>query len=398
MTPENTPQQTPEGKPRPARRRKALAWGVVIVVLALLSLPLLHRQKRPAEGPERPGGGSGVTVNVATVSKGSLPMEVDALGTVTAEHTVNVYSQVSGRITAVHYQEGQLVRKGQPLVDIDPRQVQAQLQQATGTLMRDRAILDQAKANLQRYQTALQRNAIAQQTASDQEATVRQYEGTVMNDQATVDYYKVQLEYCHITAPISGRIGLRLVDPGNTVFTGSSSTIAVITQVDPITVVFALPEDRIQAVQNRLRAKGQTLQVELFDRSGSNRLAAGRLLGLDSAVDTTTGTLKMRATFDNRDGKLFPNQFVNTRMELSRLEGALLVPTVAVQYNGQQAFIYRMKADHTAELVKVNVIHTAQGHTALEGLNEGDQVVTSNFDRIQEGAALTVAGQGSHRK
>lgn len=341
-----------------------------------------------------PGGGA-TEVNVAKAATGSMDVYLDALGTVTPQNTVNVYSLASGRVLSVNYREGQMVAKNQLLVQIDPRPYEAQLQEALGALKRDTALLDQARADLKRYQQAIKDRAVSEQTLSNQQQVVHQYEGTVENDQGTVQYDRVQLSYCRIVAPMAGRIGLRLIDPGNTIFSGSSSTIAVITQIHPITVVFSIPEDRIGLVRARL-AKDKNLMVDLYDRSQNAKLATGKLLTLDNAVDTSTGTVKLRALFENADGSLFPNQFVNARLRVDTLGNAILIPTVAVQYNGQQAFVYRLKSDKTVAIQNVSVINTDKGQSAVQGLAVGDTVITSNFDRIQEGAPVSIAGEAKH--
>jgi multidrug efflux system membrane fusion protein len=323
-----------------------------------------------------------------------MDIYLDALGTVTPLQTVNVYSQVSGSLLSVHYREGQIVRKGDLLVEIDPRPYEAQLKQAQGALARDRATLRQARIDLKRYQDALKENAIAEQTVSDEESTVQQDEGTVQNDEGTVEYDQVELSYCHIASPIAGRIGLRLVDPGNTIFSGSSSTIATITQLNPITVVFSIAEDHLNQLQEKLN-KRKALEVDLFDRAQTTKLATGKLLTLDNQVDTSTGTVRLRAEFDNSKNQLFPNQFVNAKLVVDTLPQAKLIPTVAVQYNGQQAFVYVVKPDKTVALTKISVLGSEQSKSAIGGLSVGDTVVTSNFDRIQDGSTVTTATGGS---
>jgi multidrug efflux system membrane fusion protein len=289
-----------------------------------------------------------------------------------------------------------MVHKGQVLIEIDPSPIEAQLQQAEGSLTRDRATLEQARTNLQRYQEAWKDHAVAEQTLFDQTSTVKQSEGAVTNDEGQVKYYQVQLGYCHIIAPISGRIGLRLVDSGNTIFSGSSTTIATITQLDPITAVFSVAEDHLAKIQQRIKSSHGGLAVTLYDRSQTTKLATGKLLTLDNQVDTTTGTVRLRALFNNSSGALFPNQFVNARLEVDTLESAKLIPTEAVQYNGQQGFVYVVKADSTVALRNVTVANTEGGQSAVEGLDVGEAVVTSNFDRLTDGAKVTVStGQPS---
>ncbi|HEY3884840.1 MAG TPA: efflux RND transporter periplasmic adaptor subunit [Vicinamibacterales bacterium] len=380
----------------PAKSRHWLAWLLVLVVCGVLLLPLLH--KTPAAATQSGGGrggrgGDGTAVTVAQVQTGQMQIFLDAMGTVTPQATVNVYSQVSGRVVSVNYREGQMVRKGQVLAEIDPRPTEAQLQQAQAARARDQATLQQAKADLQRYQEALEDHAIAEQTVADQKATVAQDEGTVANDQASVDYSQVQLGYCHILAPIAGQIGLRLIDAGNTVFSGSGTTIATITQVDPITVVFSVAEDNLPQIREQIGAR-KTLDVDLYDRAQTTKIASGRLLSLDNQVDTTTGTVKLRALFDNPKGALFANQFVNARLQVNTLQNAKLIPTVAIQYNGQQAFVYQVQPDKTAHLHNITVTHSEGEQSAIDGLNPGDTVVSSNFDRLEDGATISIAAPG----
>jgi membrane fusion protein, multidrug efflux system len=379
----------------PHKTRHWLAWLLVLAVIGVLLLPLLH--KRPATAEAASGGGRGVSfsgnatpVTLAKVTVGDMPIYLDAMGTVTPQTTINVYSQVSGRVLSVNYQEGQLVKQGQILAEIDPRPTEAQLQQAQATLSRDQAALQQARTDLKRYENALDDHAIPEQTVSDQRAIVAQDEGTVANDQAAIRGDEVQLGYTHIVAPISGRIGLRLIDAGNTVFSGSGTTIATITQVDPITVVFAVAEDHLPDVQKQMHT-GRTLTVDLYDRAQVTKIATGKLLSLDNQVDTTTGTVKLRALFSNPQGALFANQFVSTRLQVDTLKNAKLIPTVAVQYNGQQAFVYLAQPNQTAVLRNITVANTEGNQAAIDGLNPGDTVVTSNFDRLQDGAKITDA-------
>jgi len=376
----------------PRKKKHVLAWVLVLLVCVALLLPLYHRTVSTQDmNPSRFGNNGNAEVNVANATAGSMDIYLDALGTVTPQNTVNVYSLVSGRVLSVAYREGQMVEKGQLLAEVDPQPYEAQLKQAEGTLKRDQAALDQARVDLKRYQDALQENALAQQTVFDEEQTVKQYEGTVQNDEGAIEYDKIQLGYCRITAPISGRIGLRLIDPGNTIFSGSSSTIAVITQLNPITVVFSIPEDRVLQVQKRLAA-GETLKVDLYDRAQSNKLTTGTLLTLDNAVDTTTGTVRLRALFDNPSGSLFPNQFVNARLRVDTLKDALLIPTVAIQYNGQQAFVYKIGDNNTASIQNITLVNSEQSQSAVQGLQAGDRIITSNFDRVEDGAQVTIAG------
>jgi membrane fusion protein, multidrug efflux system len=298
-------------------------------------------------------------------------------------------------VMEVHYKEGQMVRKGEPLIDIDPRPSEATLKQAEGSLQHDQGLLAQARMDLQRYKDAYAKNAIAKQQLDDQEQTVVQFEGTVKADEGSVAFDRVQLEYCHIVAPIAGRVGLRLVDPGNTVFAGSSSTLMVITQLQPITVVFNVSEDDLPRVQEQLNGNNK-LAVDIYDRANEHHLEAGTLTSLDNQVDTTTGTVRFRADFANNDLALFPNQFVNARLLVQMLKGVTLVPTPAIQHNGTSDFVYVAKPDNSVAVQTVTSLTTNETDTAVKGLDPNVKIATSGFDRLENGAKVTVRtpGQG----
>ena len=270
-------------------------------------------------------------MTTAVAKKGKIGVYLEAIGTVTPVYTSAITAQVNGLVTAVHYVEGQIVHKGDPLIDIDPRPFQAQVLQAEGTLLRDIGVLAQSKMDLERYRAAWARNAIPKQQLDDQEKLVLQNEGQVRSDQGNLQFFQVQLGWCHITAPFSGRIGLRLVDPGNVVVLtaanqiNASTSLAVITETQPITVVFTIAQDNLGEVRSRVR-NGATLPVAAFDRALETKIASGTLTAIDNQVDTTTGTVKLRATFENSDDGLFPNQFVNTRLLVKTLNGVTLIP------------------------------------------------------------------------
>jgi membrane fusion protein, multidrug efflux system len=328
-------------------------------------------------------------VTTATATQGNIGVYLDSIGTVTPVYTSSITSQATGPVIAVHFTEGQIVRKGDPLVDIDPRPYQATLLQAQGLLERDEGVLAQAKMDLERYRDAWSRNAIPKQTLDDQEKVVLQDEGTVKNDQGTVQLDQVQLGYCHITAPISGRVGLRLVDPGNVVQSTGTTTLAVITQLQPITVIFTIPEDNLGQIQPRLRQHAK-LPVDAYDRAALKQIAAGTLLTLDNQIDTTTGTVKARAQFDNKDSMLFPNEFVNARLLVNTLQNATLIPTSAVQHNGTAAFVYVIQ-DNTAHMRSVKTSVTEGENSAVTGVNPGDVLADSSFDRLQDKSKITVS-------
>jgi multidrug efflux system membrane fusion protein len=389
--------------PGPPKKSHTGLWITLLLLLAVVIFLVYHfTAKNPQNGGAADAsggkGGRGQTgpaaITVGQSKTGNMNVYVDALGTVTPEATITVYSQVTGVVVAVHYREGQLVRKGEPLVDIDPRPYQATLTQAEGTLEKDTGVLDEAKMDLARYKAALDRNAIARQQYEDQEKTVIQDQGTVKTDEGTVAYDKVQLAYCHIVSPISGRVGLRLVDPGNTVFSGSSSTLVVITQLQPITVVFNVSEDSLPQVQAQLKTR-KGLEVDAYDRSNENQIEAGKLTSLDNQIDTTTGTVKFRAEFQNKALDLFPNQFVNARLLVTTLVNATLVPSAAVQQNGTASFVYIV--DTNAETVKmqsVTVVGTDDTDSAVTGLAPNVTVATSGFDRLEPGAKVLVRKPG----
>jgi multidrug efflux system membrane fusion protein len=376
------------------RRKSQRGVWITLLVLALVAALLVYYFTGPkSQGSGNPGGGRGqngpAAITVGQSTTGDIDIYVSALGTVTPVATVTLYSQITGVVMAVHYREGEMVSKGEALVDIDPRPYQATLMQAEGVQQHDQGLLDQAKMDFARYQTAYARNAIAKQQMEDQEKIVTQDEGTVKADQGTVDYDKVQLSYCHIVSPINGRVGLRLVDPGNTVFSGSSSTLVVITQLQPITVVFNVSEDDLPQVQAQLKGRS-ALQVEAFDRADEKQLEAGKLTSLDNEIDTTTGTVKFRASFPNKGGVLFPNQFVNARLRVRTLTHATLVPTEAVQHNGTAAFVYLVNPQNTVSVQPITAITSNDNVTAVTGVNAGVTLATSGFDRLENGAPVQI--------
>jgi membrane fusion protein, multidrug efflux system len=373
------------------RRRRWLWVAGLAVVLIVGGVWLWHRHHaaQAAAAAARAAAAAGVTVTTASATKGDIGVYLQAIGTVTPVYTSSITSQVNGRVTAVLFKEGQQVHKGDGLIDIDPRPYRATLLQAQGTLEHDQNVLAQAQMDLERYRAALARNAIAAQTVADQEKLVLQQQGTVKNDQGSVQFDQLQLDYCHITAPISGQVGLRLIDPGNVVQSTGVTTLAVITQLQPITVIFTLAEDSLGPVVARLRDHAR-LDVDVFDRSAQKRIASGALLALDNQIDTTTGTVKVRAQFDNKDSALFPNQFVNTRLLVNTLSGVTLVPVAAVQQNGAAAFVYVIQ-NGSAQLRTVKAGVTDGGVTQVDGINPGDAVAISGFDRLQDKAKVVVA-------
>jgi membrane fusion protein, multidrug efflux system len=376
------------------RQQRIWRVGLIVVAVILIVAAVLiwrhHEATAAAAAAARRAAAAGITVTTATAKTGDISVYLDAIGTVTPVYTNSITSQVNGLVVAVAFKEGQLVRKGDPLIEIDSRPYRATLLQAQGTLERDQNVLAQAQMDLTRYRAALARNAIAQQMVDDQEKLVLQDQGTVKNDQGTVQFDQLQVEYCHITAPISGQIGLRLVDPGNVVQATGTTTLAVITQMQPITVIFTLPEDSLGPVVGRLRENAK-LSVDVFDRTAQTKIASGQLLALDNQIDTTTGTVKVRSIFDNKNSALFPNQFVNTRLLVNTLQGVTLVPASTVQQNGQSSFVYVIQND-VAHLRAVKPGVTDGGMTQVDSVKSGEIVADSSFDKLQDNAKVAVSG------
>ncbi len=361
-----------------------------LLVLMIGLFVVLHRRAaaKKAAALQR-AGAAGVAVTAATAKKGDIGVYLDSIGTVTPVFTASITSQVSGLIIAVHYKEGQLVKKGDPLIDIDPRPYRATLLQAQGALERDQNVLAQAKMDLERYRAAWARNGIAKQVLDDQEKLALQDAGTVKNDEGTVQFDRLQLAYCRIVAPIGGRVGLRLVDPGNVVQSGGTTVLAVIAQLQPITVIFTIAEDSLEAVEAGMREK-PALDVDAFDRTGRAEISSGTLLTLDNQIDTQTGTVRARAVFENKTAGLFPNQFVNTRLLVKTLTGVTLIPASAIQQNGQVSFAYVIQND-AAHTRKIKAGATDGRLTQVDGIDPGDVVADSGFDKLQDDVKVMVS-------
>ena len=382
---------------------RALWWGLLVMVLALAAGGGWWWKQRQAgpdgasatagastAGARAPGrfsaGGQVQPVSVGLVRRQDVRVMVQAIGTMSARATAVVRAKVSGELTALHFKEGQQVKAGQLLAEIDPRSYQAALSQVQGNLQRDQALLKNAQLDLQRYKDLLAQDSIATQQVDTQAALVRQLEGTVAADQAQMDAARLQLGYTRITAPIAGRLGLRQADRGNVVGPADANGIVTINLVQPIDAAFAVPEAHLAQISQRL-AEGAELPVELWDREQKNRLARGRLGALDNAIDPTTGTIKVKASFGNDDGVLFPNQFVNVRLQLNLLPNALTVPGTAVQ----NSYVYLVQPDGTVTQRRIRVGVTDGDRVSVEGdLNDGDQVVTDGLDRLREGARVAV--------
>jgi multidrug efflux system membrane fusion protein len=367
-------------------------WWIWLIVAVIILGGVAWWQLRGATPAAKTGGDAAsrpVLISTAAAHQGDIGIYLNALGTVTPVYTVTVTSRVQGEITQVYYHEGQMVQKGDPLVEIDPRPYQASLTQVEGQLTHDQAVLNEAKIDLERYQQAFTRNAIAKQLLDDQQQVVLQDEGTVKNDEGQLANAKVNLVYTHITAPIAGRVGLRLVDPGNIVQANSSTGLVVITQLQPITVIFSINEDYLPQIQRQLR-KGKKLPVDAFDHFESTKLASGSLLTLDNVIDPTTGTLKLKAIFDNTDNALFANQFVNVKLLVDTQLNMTLIPAPAIQRSAQGAFVYVIKSDQTASMRTITPGTTDGSVTAVQGVEPQEVVAVNGFDKLQDGAKVTI--------
>lgn len=399
---------SPQSGPHPGWR---WSWIPILAILVAAYFFFWPRTtvsgKMPAssESPKAGKGGRGeapaiTPVIAARARKGNIGVYDSGLGTVTPIYTVTVRSRVDGELMKVLYQEGDTVQKGDLLVQIDPRPYQVQLTQAEGQLAKDQAALDNARTDLTRYETLLKQNAIPEQQVATQRATVAQDEGVIKSDQGQIDSAKLNLTYTQITAPISGRVGLRLVDPGNIVHASDSTGLVVITQMQPISVLFTVAEDQLPVVLKKM--KGQKLTADAFDREMRNRVAQGTLTTVDNEIDQTTGTVRLRATFDNKDETLFPNQFVNVRLLVEEKHGVVLVPSAAIQRTSNSTFVYLVQPDSTATIRNVTIGTTEGDDSEINsGVQAGDVVVMTGVDRLQEGSKVTVQfpndGRAGHK-
>ncbi|SDQ47193.1 membrane fusion protein, multidrug efflux system [Paraburkholderia fungorum] len=415
---QSRPNGAPGGKPGdprgPVKRHRGRNVALIVAALVILGVVVWRWHPWGAAGGEATGasdarGASGARtggrggrggpggmgnmpqpVHVATATQGEMPVVLTALGTVTPLATVTVLPQLSGVLQDVYFKEGQMVKKGDVLAQIDPRPYQISLENAQGTLVRDQALLQTARLDLKRYQTLLAQDSIASQQVDTQASLVRQYEGTVKSDQANIDSFKLDLVYARITAPVSGRVGLRQVDPGNYVTSSLSTGIVVITQLQPISVIFTTSEDNLQQIIQHTQ-NGEQLSATAYDRANTTPLEVGSLKTMDNQIDTTTGTVKLRAIFNNPDSKLFPNQFVNTRLLVDTIRNAVIVPTTAVLNGSMGQFVYVVKPDNTVTVRQVKPGPVDGERTSIQsGLQVGERVVIDGSDRLREGAKITI--------
>lgn len=394
----------PGKKTHPSR----LSWLWVLIVLlvcvgAYFLWPKSSDSKSGAAQSKAAGdktrGPGVIPVVAARVQKGDIGVYLSGLGSVAPIYTVSVKSRVDGQLMKILYNEGDIVHQGDVLVEIDSRPYEVQLTQAQGQLMRDQALLDNARIDLARYQTLLTQRAIPEQQLATQKALVEQYEGAVKTDQGQIGSAQLNIVYCHIAAPITGRIGLRLVDPGNIVHASDTNALLVITQVQPISVIFPLAEDHLPTVLGKTRT-GQRLKVEAYDRDSKAKLAEGSLTTIDNQIDQTTGTVKLRATFDNKNNELFPNQFVNVQLLVEEKHDVALLPTAALQLNTQRSYyVWAVKSDSTVTVRQIGV-GTSQGDQTeiTSGLSPGDVVVMTGVDKLLEGSKVTPQIEGDNSR
>ena len=407
--PTHSPTDVRSNPPQPPSRRGWIWWLVLLVLAAvgywqwpklktlLPSVDMSGQGTAKSAGGRRGGGGTSQVV-AARATKGSIKVYVTGLGAVTPIYTVTVKSRVDGQLMKVEFKEGQIVHQGDLLLEIDPRPYEVQLEQAEGQLIHDQALLKNAHLDLDRYNTLMKQDAIPQQTLNTQEALVAQYEGTIKTDQSQIDSAKLNLIYCHITSPITGLVGLRLVDPGNIVHASDANGLLVITQLDPISVIFTTAEDQLPPILEKMHG-GKQLQVEAWDRELKNKLAEGKLETIDNQIDQTTGTLKLRAVFANSNGKLFPSQFVNARLLVEQKQNITLLANAAIQRNSRGTYVWQVNPDQTV-IVRPIEVGTTEGDQSeiTSGLKPGDTVVTVGVDRLEEGGKVNAQVPGENSR
>jgi multidrug efflux system membrane fusion protein len=376
---------------KPTTRRRWWLW-VLVLGAALIAVLLIVRwqTQRSAAAKSRETGPPTVPVVVASARKGEIPVYLNALGSATPFNTVTVRSRIDGQLLRVNFQEGQFVRQGDSLAEIDPKPFEVQLDQARGQLARDEAQLANAKLDLARYQTLSAQGVIPRQQLDTQAASVRQFDGVIQADQAQINNAKLQITYCHITAPLAGRVGLRLADVGNMIHANDTNGLVVIAQIQPIAVLFTIPEDSLAQVLTKIRS-GEHLAVEAYDRGGQTKIADGRVETIDNEIDPATGTSRLKAIFDNKSNALFPNQFVNVRLLVEIRKDRILIPAVAIQRGPQGTYVYVVKEDQTADVrpVTVGTIEAAQA-SVESGLSEGERVVVDGVDKLRAGSKVKV--------
>ena len=390
----------------PPKRSRTWPWLLAAAILIILAIAFLTHRHSAQQGPRGGRGGFAnmpVTISTATAVKGSMGIYIEALGTVTPVYTVSVEARVAGQVLNVDYKEGEHVHVGDPLLDIDPRPYQAAVLQAQGQLEHDKALLADAQLDQDRYKEAYESNAIPQQQYQTQVAAVQQDEGSVDVDEGNLSNAMVNLDYCHITSPIDGRVGLRLVDPGNIVQANGSTPLVIIAQIQPITVIFNVAEDDLPKVLAAVH-KNKYLPMDIYDREDQNKIATGKLLTLDNQINTATGTLRLRGVCSNEDESLFPNQFVNVHLLVDTLQGITLLPNSAIQRNSESAYVYLVKplengqTNQTVQIQTVTTGATDATNSQVDGISPGDEVAADNFSHLSDGTKVNVRPTGGQEQ
>lgn len=389
----------PETKTTPPKKSRSWIWVIVLLAMAggaMYFYPRVTQATAKSDTPKKSGkgGGGAVPVVAALAHRGDMPVYLRGLGSVAAFNTVTVRTRVDGEIVKIYFTEGQFVKQGDPLIEIDPRPYQVMLEQAEGTHARDESLLANAKVDLDRYKNLLEQQAVPKQQFDTQVATVNQIAATIQSDQAQIDNARLQLTYAHITSPLTGRIGLRLVDQGNVVHANDSNGLATITQLQPIAGIFNIAQDYLPQVLAKMRS-GQPLRVDAIDKDLKTKLATGKLLTIDNQVDPTSGTVKFKAEFENEDLSLFPNQFMNAQLLIDTRRNVVIVPTAAIQRSPQSTYVYVAKEDDTVEVRNITIGIAEGDNTSVEsGLQAGERVVIDGIDKLQQGSKVTVRMAG----